>query len=883
MNYYIYFIALLLSVPSIVKAEHHPHILVKNSERKAVLQKIEQEPWAKVVFDKTKEQLSFYVEKHLQDPHWILDRYLMNRVPGKRYTDFISDRSGTQLIAYEGDAPVPTVRVSPHKRSPITPEGKAYVLPEIKDLIPGDTSMMMSLLNPVTQKYQQVDPQAYVGAINGKINELAYESSVLYWLTREEKYAKFAADILNQWVNAVVYQNPIKGPGRTGFLDIQTLGDERAKPLILAYDFLQPYLKQNRYSLENYEKVFEKIAWTLSFRGYTVNNWYAAESSTLVAAALSLENPRERNYYLDFYLNRDTVIDNCGQLGLPTTVKEWFTHDGHWKEPGGYHNYPVSKLIEAAMMLENNGYQIFNKYPELLKAAYVMLKYSFPDLTASAFGDTGRPRQSIECLESAIKMASKYALPVLPDLVNAAQILDKAGMYDRKSAGITGILWYLPIWPNVEGQGDNLWNRTEKLDFASCYLQRNGMDQQNGLMCVVQGSTYNHNHSNGMSVELYGAGTVMGIDPGNGPTYEHPLHVKYYTQWAAHNTVVAAGSSTSLSPFNGGGGTKVIGELELISMEPQAGEMAISDDFSYSFTKYYEGSTHTNQERLLSIIRVDEKHGFYVDLYYSDNEVCNDYLYHNIGDNVTLYTQDGEIIEQQIVPTYPCVGEDHPGLHYFESVRTIGHYAKGVMALFSAEHLTHGQGYMKMWMPATREITYFSALAPEAKTSKMPYQHQKLPVVTMRMEKSAIDNPFIAVYEPTLDGLSGGVIKRVERIKLPATVKGSAVYVETKQGDIYTFVNTLENQVVSLENKKCCADWSVFVKKKDKNIIYVGNGTFVKNVDFEVKAKMKGSFLLEYDQKGLLVRSDCPVEIVPLNKALNGKIQLERGENKIAF
>lgn len=50
-------------------------------------------------------------------------------------------------------------------------------------------------------------------------------------------------------------------------------------------------------------------------------------------------------------------------------------------------------------------------------------------------------------------------------------------------------------------------------------------------MFVVQGATYNHNHSNGMSMELYGKGTVMGIDPGNGPAYEHPLHVNYYTQW----------------------------------------------------------------------------------------------------------------------------------------------------------------------------------------------------------------------------------------------------------------------------------------------------------------------------------------------------------------
>ena len=105
-----------------------------------------------------------------------------------------------------------------------------------------------------------------------------------------------------------------------------------------------------------------------------------------------------------------------------------------------------------------------------------MLKYSFPNLTVSAFGDTGRPMQSIECLECAIKMASKYVLPILPDLVHAAQLLKDAGKYDRKKGGINALLWYLPQIPviNEKESNNNLWNRTGQLDFASCYLQRNG-------------------------------------------------------------------------------------------------------------------------------------------------------------------------------------------------------------------------------------------------------------------------------------------------------------------------------------------------------------------------------------------------------------------------
>lgn len=875
----IYSIILVLFVCLPALAEKHPHILVKDEDKAAVLDKIEKQAWAKQIFNQKKDRLDGYVVRHQTEPDWILDRYLMNRIPGKRYTRFISDKEGTQLIGYEGDAPVPTVRVSPHKRSPITPQGRAYVVPEIEDVVPKDTSMTMNLLNPGTQEYERVDPQAFVAAINGKINTLAYEASVIYWLTGDEKYAKFAADILNQWVSGVVYQEPIDGPGRTGFLDIQTLGDEKEKPLILAYDFLYPYLVKYKYPLENYDKAFEKVAWTLSFRGYAGNNWFAAESSTLVAAALSLKDARKRNYYLDFYLNRDTVVEGCGQLSLPSAAKLWFTPDGHWKEPGGYHNYPVSKLIEAALMLENNGYQIFNQYPILLKASYVMLKYSFPDLTASAFGDTGRPRQSMECLESAILMADKYQLPILPDLLNAAMILEQAGQYDRSKSGLTGLLCYLPELPKAKSMENHLWNRSEKLDFASCYLQRNGIDPQYGLMSVVQGATYNHNHSNGMSMELYGAGAVQGIDPGNGPTYEHPMHVNYYTQWAAHNTVVAAGASTSVTPFNGGGGTKKIGQVELVSMEPLAGEKAISDEFSYTWTKYKDGSTETNQDRLLSILRIDEKHGFYVDFYRSDNAVSNDYLYHNIGDSVILYTQEGKILKQEEVHSYPCVGKDRPGLRYFRSVRTTGVNESAVVALFSARQLNTGAGFMKMWMPASSDVSYFTALAPEAKTASSPYQGKPSLVVTMRKEKPAVREPFVAVYEPVSKDLSAGSIASVERIKLNSKGKeGCAVKVNTKDGDTFTLVNSLKDGAVVVEDQKCNADFAIFAKRKGKNIVYVGNGAFFENKEFKIESEKRGGFYMEYDQTSLLVRSNCPIKIQAKNGMLKEPFYLAGGE-----
>lgn len=871
------FFIILISPFSYIMGGDYPHILVHDDDKSVVLDKIEKEQWAHSIFEEVQKRLAVYVERHKTDPNWILDRYLMNRVPGKRYTHFVSDREGTRLVEYKGDAPVPTIRVASHKRTPITPEGKPYVAPKIEDVVPQDTSMNMNLLNPSTKQFEMVDPQQYVSKINGEINELAYEAAVLYWLTGDESYAKFAADILNQWVNAAVWQYPIEGPGRVGYLNIQTLGDENSKPLILAYDFLHPYLLEKEYSLKNYDMVFERIAWTLSFRGFATNNWFAAESSTLVAAALSLSDKSKRDYYLGFYLKNDTVSNGCGQLSLPSAAKIWFTPDGHWKEPGGYHNYPVSKLMEAAMMLENNGYEVFKEYPVLLQAAYVMLKYSFPDMTASAFGDTGRPMQSMECLEIAIKMAQKYSLPVLPDLIGAACLFESRVGYDRSKVGITGLLCYLPQLPQGVSLSDSLWRRSEKLDFASCYLQRNGMDVKNGLMFVVQGASYNHNHSNGMSMELYGKGTVMGIDPGNGPTYEHPLHVNYYTQWGAHNTVVAGGTSYSLKPFLGSGGKKDIGEIELLSMEPEVGCKALSDQISYTYTQYLEGFTKTNQNRLMSIFRVDNEHGFYVDIYRSDHSVCNDYLYHNIGEQVELSDFSGNMIKMSSVDSYPTIGKDYPGFRYFTSVRTSGMFEEGVHAVFSVEHLPAGSGYMHMWMPATSGVSYFTALGLEAKTAMSSYRTKKVPLVSIRMEGPAEKEPFMVVYEPT-SVKEGGIIHSVERLPISSVSAATALKVKDKEGGVYIFGNSNKGKAEIKGGQTFMGDLAVFAETKEKNILYLGNGECVENNDFLVTCEkgMKGDVTLEYSDERLLIRSNVPIVVKIKNERIRGRLNLKK-------
>jgi hypothetical protein len=736
------------TIPTMAQTSH-PHILVSPADKPIILEKIEKQAWAKSFYDEIEKKVTPYVERHKTNPEWILSRYLMNRIPGKRYINFLSDAEGTAMVSYAGDAPYPTVRVAPHKRSPTTPDGYGYKLPTIEELVPYDTSMLMLLQsNAPNGKKEWVNPQSFVDAINTNINELALHAAIIYWLTGKTEYATFAGDILSQWARGASYQFPITGPCRTGFLSMQTLGDASYASMPLVYDFLYDFLHQHQYNTSYYETVFDKMAHTMTFRGFWNNNWFAAQTPTLVYAALSLENKQKRDYYLDFYLTKDTINGSCGHLGLPSVVKEWLTPDGHWKEPGGYHNFPVSSLLTSAVAMEKNGYEIFNKHPALFGSAMVMLKYSFPNLMGSSLGDTGPVMQSAKCLEIGLLMAKKYANPVFNQLAVSMQLMLDNNLYKRSATDYFGLLCNLSEIPKVITNTYS-WPRSGTLDFAKLYLQRNGEDKKTGLMYVVQGATYNHNHANGMSMELYGLGNVMGPDPGKGINYEAPMHVKYYAQWAAHNTVVAAGSSASTPYFKGGGGTKNIGEIKLAAMEPMADTKAVSELCSFTDTRYFDKSTKTNQQRTLALIRTSSNSGYYVDIYRSDNAKSNDYLYHNIGNDVAFFDEERTPISTS-ASALPIRKKpyDPPGLSAITDIQSTGKTNNNVIALFQVDDKKEQSNYMQVLFAGVKNREFFKGLAPATLTADIPFRELKTPTIISHQNGEAASKPFVAVYEP---------------------------------------------------------------------------------------------------------------------------------------
>jgi len=869
----------LLFICSAVSAQNHPHLLVTNDDKVVVLNKIKEQPWAGQILREMKARVALYVDRHQINPDWILSRYLMNRIPGKRYTHFYSDADGTQLARYDGDAPFPTVRVSPHKRIPLTKNGFKYKMPTIEELVPNDTSMLMLLQSTEPGKGKEwVNPQAFVGDINNEINQLVLDASIVYWLTGEEKYAKFAADVLEQWAHGASCQNPIEGACRCGFLDIQTLGDRTTEPMILAYDFLYDFLRQKKYETSYYENVFTKIANTLTFHGYTNNNWFAAESPALVLAALSLEEKKQKDYYLSYFLSRDTINGGCGQLSLPTALKTWFTPDGHWKEPGGYHNFPVGSLIYSGLAMEKNGYQIFNKYPALFNSSYVMLKYSFPNYKASSFGDTGRPSQSPEMLEIGIAMADKYKLPIEKQLLASMDVLISNKQYRREQSGYLGLLCFLPEIPKSKSI-DFQWPRSGTLDFAGCYLQRNGTNPETGLMYVVQGATYNHNHANGMSMELYGTGYNMGIDPGNGPTYESPIHVQYYTQFAAHNTVTGAAASTSVPVFKGGGGSKNIGKITLEAMEPQPEKTAVSPWCSFTDTHYDESSTGTKQQRTLAIVRTSDTTGYYVDIYRSDNPKSNEYLYHNIGSEVTYATLDGSVTTTKPavfpISTTPF---DPSGFRIMKDYRSAGNMSGGAIVLFTMKEELQHQRIMRVFFPGETNREFYSAMAPPSGTAQLPYNIIPTPTIICRQEGEAWTRPFVAVYEPS-KAVGPANVAGVEWIDKSQPGSFTALKVTNGKGS-----SQMIFQDVTGEKAQRGSAWSFqghygvvgLSSKGEVGYLYLGEGSTITYQGYSLVAMSAGSANLEVEGRKYQITCNQVTEM-GLPKSGNNKVFIQVG------
>jgi hypothetical protein len=854
---------IFLLVAHLLEGPGHPHVLVKAEDRSAVLQKIAAFSWAKNSYSTLVREVEPYVTRHREDPQWILSRYQMNWEQGRHYTHFYAE--GTRLRDRTGNAPVPTIRVSSAKRKPLDPDGYAYQLPQIEHLTPYDArdSMYLQSAGP-SGRWDWVDPGALVGSINGAINELALKSAFVYWLTGKEAYGQFAEDILLQWARGARYNEPLEGSDVLGFLTFQTLNDASYRSLALVYDFIRDRLQNKASDTEALQIAFEKLARTQLERGYAGNNWYAAEMPTMLFAGLALKNEARRQRYIRYFLDEDYGTERIGQRSLRYTVEHWFTADGHWKEPPAYHNYPVVNIMLAAMAAEKNDVEVFRMYPALFRPAYAMTRFLYPNGKALGFGDNHhRVSQNAMLLELALAMAVKYHHP---DRDRIAFELGKmiASGYDRSDSGLWGLLFYVDT-VTAPAQPPNAYPVTNALEFAACYSQRLGEHPQNALMYAVQGATYNHNHANGIAMELYGKGYVLGADPGADVTYETDLHREYYSMYAAHNTVIAAGRSGPTRP----GFTKHIGQIELKKIEPPVGKPGVSDRCAFSMVSYTEPSTGTAQERLLAIVKATPETGYYVDIFRSDNQIKNEYVYHNIGHKMLIRTAEGKsVLFRPTTQLHEDNGVLGPGYKHFLEKKESGIYEGNVLTTFILNEPDE-MVWMNVHSLGNTEREYFSVMAPRTHTAPSPLNELPTPTLVIRQTGEAWNRPFVNVFEPSRDHGQNHNVQQIRKVD-PYTGPEGLLALEVtsiinkKTYRQYIFKSDSNNVEMRAEGAQFQGMFGIVgVQEDDLQFIYMGHGTTIgtQSVHARFVSGNAGSFYLEPVKNGYVYSATEPVAL----------------------
>ncbi|WP_400077568.1 heparinase II/III family protein [Winogradskyella sp. R77965] len=779
-----------------------PFILAKSSERNQILEKINTQPWAKDIFSNLKLKADVQVKLFSKNPKAYIETLPFNWSDQKRNS------------------------FPPFLKTDHIENGKHRNLDNATDKEWKPAELLIEHL------------------------QTALDCSIMYYLTQEEKYAYVASSILYSFIKSVQKSKLSDWHGRGGWLfpydgfrEVRVIGYK----LPLIYDFIHPYLKdegdsfdiiknQNvNFPFDEAQDVFKNYANITVNYGQTGSNHCALEAPSLVFNALAMDNENERKKWLSYFLTEST--DN--QDALSVMVKNYKNEGDIWPETSQYLNHTTSILTR--LMLVVNKYdpslELGKKYPNVLHALPRLDYFVYPNNEIVRWGDGHRSAHApYEAYENAYVLAKMDGLKAIQD--NFAPLINRAigkGKYKRE--GAEALFWYNDSFDNESTTID--LSRTDRVYHAGIVIQRNLSGTNNpkdGLMGFVGGAHMVHGHAEGMNMELYGEGQVLGVDHGR-KRYGKDLHENYSRIFAAHNTVIVNGSSQGESGWVNLG----INSVELISMEPKVGDKAVSPYHSFSQTSFKDDKgdkAEATQERTLALIRTSPTTGYYVDVFRSKSKLPNeyhDYLYHNIGDKLVFENKDMDF--KKTPKRYMANANAewvhnkkyrNPGWHFFKKVKTSKAYEKDVKSTFNIKKLSTDAIFMQLHIPGFKNRTYTKVKAPTTFESPEPYNNMATPTLVIRNKGEAWNNPFVVVFEPFNEN-EEATIKSVEKLEENGVYKGLKIISDTPTERLIQYVITqskdevFQNEVLGIYFKGSFAVISLNENKTLKSI-YIGEG-----------------------------------------------------------
>ena len=528
--------------------------------------------------------------------------------------------------------------------------------------------------------------------------------------------------------------------------------------------------------------------------------------------------------------------------------------------------------------------------PVLAKAVAATPQYLFPNRMICGFGDTHPSYLStnffirmIQNAQANGKKEQERYFTALLKCMNPEEGSEKSGKKNVR-ASVNSFFEDKPLVLDPKVEAGKIEDYVSPLFYApnvSWLVQRNGMHPRNSLMISLNASEGNHMHANGISMELYGKGYVLGPDAGIGLfLYSGLDYAEYYSQFPSHNTVCVDGiSSYPVMKSNH--------SFDLLSCFPASAEPGKGfTSVTYSQVAFREPESRADQTRLMGIVTTGLETGYYVDVFRSRKErggdKMHDYFYHNLGQTMTLTAADGTDLNLQPTEELAFAGAHLYAYSYLydKKVATTGQDVK-VTFTIDMKDKDRDDISMNLWMKGEPEREVFTALAPMteglSRTPHMPYNIKEQPTLTFvaRQHGEAWNRPFVAVYEPSTQK-EPSAIQSVSYFDAeePGLKDFAGICVESKNGRTdHIFSLTDSSQTATYQGMKVKADYAVISNEYAGNrTLFIGNGTQLIASGISIQTSEAANVLLEKKQGKWYILSSAPCKMVIDGKAVQSGI-----------
>ena len=707
-------------------------------------------------------------------------------------------------------APEPTVKYNGTRGT-----ASQYNRPRLEDMIPFDDDELgnVTYVSKASGKMEKTSPAktgCNIASVNRQIMGIARDAARIYAATGDMRYGKMAAKVFDVYMKGIAYRNvPVDlnhGHQQTlvGMTTFEVIHEDIINELTQMYPLIKHLVKDDQAVIE---AGFKKWAENIIANGVPHNNWDLFQADFIVKIALVLQDNQAyadgkgKQYYLDYIVNQNSIrqwsMNKLIDFGFDAKSKTWY-------ESPGYSTTVLSSICDFANMLdEKAGIDLFKQRPVLTEAVKTSAEYLFPNRMIAGFGDTHPGYLNTGGIDQVLKYATRHKNK---NLISEMNLLKNAVAPQAPISEIEAYTSTLFYAPNV-----------------SWIAMRSGMDKQHDLMASVNASLGNHQHANGISLELYGKGYVLGPDAGIGRTLYSGLdYLEYYSQMPAHNTVVVDGVS-SYPVMMSQHAFKVVASYPEVSKEQPAskklsewklsGDNAspLKDKMTYATVSFIEPETQALQQRTTAIVKTSNKGGFYIDVFRSKKieggDKIHDYFYHNLGQEMKVMdAASGQPLDMKPTEELAFAGGhlyaysyiyDKKSAEMQNSVKTQFVTKilddKVVEAMDGQREIT-----MTMWMKKDENRTIFQALSPVnleyERMPNQPYKVDEQPVLTFvaRQKGEAWNHPFVCVYEPSSDAEPGDIAS-VDYFT-PSEPSAVGIIVKLKDGT--------EQRIVCSENGK---------------------------------------------------------------------------------